>query len=395
MVIYKSFLINSFKMIFLRLGCALLALGVLPVQAEITFPAAQADFAAYQREVKDHLDANSLAHRGQAAIALNAPFSIAANKAVPYRGKFLLFHGLNDSPFVWHDLAEDIADRGFDVRAILFPAHGSHPQETIDVSYKQWINAARAHLKFWNTDDTPMHLGGFSLGGVIATILALENEDLDGLLLFSPAYHSSLNNYLRWSGLYSYFRDWLFNTMLIEDNPVKYNSISINSGSQYFKTTRVLKRKWGDKTISIPTLVVVTADDSVVDVNYTRKVFQTRFKSTKKTLLIYSNDETLPLKPAEILRSSAYPELRILNQSHLSVTNAPDNILYGGANGLLICNGNEYPIFMACLDAKQHWYGAQHTPSPDGVAVARTTINPDYDTVLALFDEVFSLEAQE
>ncbi len=46
-------------------------------------------------------------------------------------------------------------------------------------------------------------------------------------------------------------------------------------------------------------------------------------------------------------------------------------------------------IFMACLNSQQHWYGAQHTPSPDGVAVARTTYNPVFDTVVDLFEQVF------
>lgn len=358
--------------------------------AKTNVPLIFSDFAAHQQQAEQLLLNHSLGGRSPDEIRMNLPFSLSAKKDVPYRGKFLLFHGLNDSPFVWNDIAEDLSRSGFDVRAVLLQGHGAHPKYMLDVKYQQWLAAARLHLQQWKVDEVPFYLGGFSLGGVIATLLALENNDLDGLLLISPAFHSRLNNYLRWSSFYSLFKDWLFGTMLIEDNPVKYNSIAINSGAQYYKMTRYLKRRWRNHKINIPTLMVVTDADSVVDVEYTRKLFARRFVAKQKSLLIYSTESNFKKIDNEIIRNSYHPELRILNQSHLSLINAPDNILYTGSNPVLICNGNEYPIFMACMRSKQHWYGAQHTPSPDGVPVARTTFNPDYAFMFSQIGKVLS-----
>ena len=384
-----------FKKKFLPISViALLCYFIIPTigqgQVHEAFPLDFSDFNEHQQTTKEFLQNNSLTGRTDAEISLNLPFSLEANAAVPYRGKFLLFHGLNDSPFVWADIGKDLSHKGFDVRAILLPGHGAHPKFMLDIKYEQWLAAARKHLQQWNVDDTPMYLGGFSLGGVISTILALENNNIDGLLLISPAFHSKLNNYLRWSSVYSLFKDWLFGTMLIEDNPAKYNSIAINSGAQYFQTTRYLKKKWRKNKIDIPTLIVVTENDSVVDVEYTRDLFQQRFTAQTKSLVIYSANPQLDTRSDEIRRNSYHPELRILNQSHLSLTNSPTNILYTGTNPVLICNGNEYPIFIACLRAKKHWFGAQHTPSPDGVAVARATYNPDYRFILSQIDQVFT-----
>ncbi|MBX2880842.1 MAG: alpha/beta fold hydrolase [Granulosicoccus sp.] len=355
-----------------------------------TFPKPSNDFEQYLEDAWSYLSQNSLRHRTQEGIALNMPFELTANKDTTYRGKFLLIHGLNDSPFVWRDTAAQLVARGFDVRAILLPGHGTTPEHMLDVHYSDWLQTARQHLKLWNTDDTPLFLGGFSLGGVIATALSIENETIAGLLLFSPAYHSRLNHLLRWSWLYQKFQPWLFGGMIIEDNPAKYNSIPINSGDQYYRMTRYLKKKWKQRKIRIPTLVVVTVDDSVVDIPYVRKVFQRRFKHEDSRLIVYSANPHTELNHNEVLRNSEYLERRILNQAHLSLMNAPDNMLYGGEDGLLICNGNEYPIFMACMRSPEHWYGAQHTPSPDEVAVARTTINPDFHFVFEEFDRVFS-----
>ena len=353
------------------------------------FPEPLADFTVYRESVLNYLRAYSLPARTEADIRLNLPFELIASKAVPFRGKFLLIHGLNDSAYVWVDMAQALADRGYDVRAILLPGHGTHPADMLRVSYRQWLTAARRHLALWNVDDTPMYLGGFSLGGVIASILALENKQVAGLLLVSPAFNSQLNRLLRWSWLYAKFKPWMFGGMIVEDNPIKYNSIPINSGTQFYRTTKYLKNRWGGKFLDMPVLMVTSMNDSVVDVDYTRKLFQQRFASDRKKLVIYSNDASMAAKKNELIRPSAYPKRRILNQSHLSLINSSNNPLLGENGKQLICNGNEYPIFMACMHAKDHWYGAQHTRSPDGIAVARTTYNPDFDTVLQQFDKVF------
>ena len=354
-----------------------------------SFPKPLADFSAYRENVLSYLKAYSLPDRTEADIRLNLPFELIANEAVSYRGKFLLIHGLNDSAYVWKDMAQALADRGYDVRAILLPGHGSHPADMLNVSYQQWLAAARQHLALWNVDESPMYLGGFSLGGVIASILALENQQIAGLLLVSPAYNSQLNKMLRWSWLYAWYKPWMFGGMILEDNPVKYNSIPINSGTQYYRATKYLKNRWNEETLAMPVLMVVSMNDSVVDVEYTRKLFQRRFVSDRKKLLIYSSDASMVASKNEIIRPSAYPKRRILNQSHLSLINSPNNPLLGENGKQLICNGNEYPIFMACMRATGHWYGAQFTESPDGVAVARTTYNPDFDTILKQFDNVF------
>ncbi|MFT5116379.1 MAG: esterase/lipase [Parasphingorhabdus sp.] len=356
-----------------------------------SFPAPSSDFSVYRENLLGYLKKYSLPDRTEADIRLNLPFELPANKTVGYQGKFLLIHGLNDSAYVWRDMAQSISQRGFDVRAVLLPGHGSHPAKMLDVSYRQWLSATRLHLSLWNVDETPMYLGGFSLGGVIASILALENSNIAGLLLVSPAFHSRLDSKLRWAWLYAKFKPWMFGGLILEDNPIKYNSIPINSGKQYYNTTKYLKDNWGKKTLNIPVLMVASMNDSVVDVEYTRQIFQKRFISNQKKLILYSNNTSLAANQREVIRPSEYPKLRIINQAHLSLINSPDNSLLGKNGTQLICNGNEYPIFMACMRASGHWYGAQHTESPDAIAVARTTYNPDFDTILKHFDQVFQL----
>lgn len=353
-------------------------------------------FDAYRSSVDQWLAERTMAHRTPEARMLNLPFELAANPTVPYRGRFLLFHGLNDSTYVWQPLASELSQRGFDVRAILFDGHGSTPEDMLDVRWEWWLESAREHLAFWQDHNVPMFLGGFSMGAVIATWLSLDNPDIAGLLLISPAFESRLNHYLRWSGIYARFKPWVFGGMIREDNPIKYNSIPVNSGWQYYQLTRGLKRRWSRQDrLEMPVLMVVTEDDSVVSTIYTKKLFTRRFVSIESRLLSYSSElaqlaEQRSIHDEErfVYRSSFFPDRRILNQSHLGLMYPPENLLFGERGKVLVCNGNEYPVYSACMHSSRHWYGAQHTPSPDGVPVARTTYNPDWQAMLDLVDNV-------
>ena len=359
------------------------------------FPEPQANFQQHTDKVRRYLQDTQMPQREINDVEFNLPFERLADVSQQYKGKFLLIHGLNDSPYVFSDVATMLTRRGYDVRAILLPGHGNTPRAQLNMSYKKWLKAARQQFSLWDDGATPMYVGGFSMGGVLATILALENDSIEGLLLFSPAYKSTMNHLLRWSGIYSRFKPWVFGGMIIEDNPTKYNSIPINGAAQYYNLTKVLRHAWakrskGKRRLSIPVLAVASVDDSVVDINFTIDWFNKRFASENKKLIVYSNDTTLTDTQYVDYRTSSHPEYRILNQSHQSVLMSADNPLFGENGSVLVCNGNDWPTFSGCLYSDEsHWYGAQHTPSPDAVPVARTTFNPDFNVVFEEFDKVF------
>ena len=70
----------------------------------LAFPPFDADFSRYRHTLHGWLQERSMSHRSDDDIELNLPFELNANASVPYRGRYLLFHGLNDSPYVWHDI---------------------------------------------------------------------------------------------------------------------------------------------------------------------------------------------------------------------------------------------------------------------------------------------------
>lgn len=354
------------------------------------FPPPQEDFQAHMDEVRRYLLQTQLPQRQPSDVDYNVPFELTADPEVAYQGRYLLIHGLNDSPAVWRDVGRELARRGYDVRAILLPGHGNTPEAQLHVTFEMWLNAARQQLEYWQTDDEPIFIGGFSLGGVIATILAMEYDGVDGLLLFSPAFHSSRSHLLRWASLVSYFKPWVFGGMIIEDNPTKYNSIPINAAAQYYKGTKYLGSLWRGQQLTMPVLMVASRDDSVVSIDRLRRIFSRHFSSPRKRLILYAHGD-MEAGAEEIVRESAYPDYRILNQSHMSLLISPDNELFGREGRQLVCNGNEWAVFSACLyyTKGERWKGAEGTASPDGLPVARTTFNPDFEFIMQQYDEIF------
>ena len=356
------------------------------------FPAPQRDFQQHIDQMRMYLLDTQLPSRSTVDVEYNLPFQLTASKNVPYRGKYLLIHGLNDSPAVWRDVARQLVQRGYDVRAILLPGHGNTPNAQLNIRYEMWLDAARAQLEFWRTEGVPFYMGGFSMGGVIASILAVEYDSVDGLLLFAPAYYSTKNKLLRWARLASYFKEYVFGGMIIEDNPTKYNSIPINAAAQYYRTTKYLSRLWRRRQLDMPVLMVESFDDSVVSARHTRNIFEHHFSSPRKRLVLYGNDP-VEARANEVLRSGSFPEYRILSQSHQGMMIAPDNPLFGIGGTQRVCNGNEWKVFSACLyydySLGPLWFGAEGQPSPDDVPVARTTFNADFKFLFQLYDEVF------
>ncbi|NVL31549.1 alpha/beta hydrolase, partial [Pseudomonas syringae pv. actinidiae] len=59
------------------------------------------------------------------------------------KGGVLLVHGLGDSPWSFHDVAQKLADQGYLVRTVLLPGHGTKPQDMLDVRLEQWQQVVR------------------------------------------------------------------------------------------------------------------------------------------------------------------------------------------------------------------------------------------------------------
>lgn len=171
-------------------------------------------------------------------------------------GVAVFLHGLTDSPYSLRHVARQYRERGFLAIAIRLPGHGTVPAGLTEIEWEDWLAATRLAVREARRrggPDVPLHLIGFSNGGALALIYALdaiENVDLarpDRLVLISPMI--GITAFARFAGLAGLpallprFAKAAWLSVLPEFNPFKYNSFPVNGARQSHLLTNALQQK--------------------------------------------------------------------------------------------------------------------------------------------------------
>lgn len=170
-------------------------------------------------------------------------------------GVAVFLHGLTDSPYSLRHVARQYRDRGFLAIAIRLPGHGTVPAGLSEVEWEDWLAATRLAVREARrrvAPQVPLHLVGFSNGGALALMYALEAIEKpelarpDRLVLISPMV--GITAFARFAGLAALpallprfaKASWL--SVLPEFNPFKYNSFPVNGARQSHLLTNALQR---------------------------------------------------------------------------------------------------------------------------------------------------------
>ncbi len=210
----------------------------------------------------------------------------------------VLVHGLSDSPYYMKALAEFFhTELGYNVYLPLLQGHGlQDPQGMDSVTLEEWkLNVSYAISKA-KTTQTRVSVGGFSTGGALSYLMAVENPDVTGALyLFSAALDLSdekiilsgnlkesvlrserfVNLSQRALGLMSRASS-LFNQgedsgpNLIGENPFKYKFIDLDGAHQLARlieqTDRITAGFSSDKRFKVPVFIAHSEVDETVDI---------------------------------------------------------------------------------------------------------------------------------
>ena len=222
-------------------------------------------FDDVQREVTRKLDAadrvpanryfeGSPVYPGHFAQDFNRSF-VLEPKGKPV-GAVVLLHGLTDSPYSQRHIAAFYRDQGFVAIVPRMPAHGTVPAALTDVEWEDWMAATRLAVREARSriePSAPLHLVGFSNGGALALMYALDSigdEKLsrpDRLVLISPMV--GITRAARYAGLAGLpallpaFAKAAWLGIVPEFNPFKYNSFPVNGARQSYRLTRDLQAR--------------------------------------------------------------------------------------------------------------------------------------------------------
>jgi carboxylesterase len=98
----------------------------------------------------------------------------------------VLLHGFNDSPQTMRSPAAAMHAAGWTVYAPVLPGHGRSPRAFAESGADAWIAAARAAVQEALQRHRHVAVGGLSMGGALAAIVASEERSVKAAVLFAP-----------------------------------------------------------------------------------------------------------------------------------------------------------------------------------------------------------------
>lgn len=334
----------------------------------------------------------------ESILFVNAPFELRPDDRVAPRGSsgkyrrgIVLIHGLSDSPYVIRPLARHLQRRGFLVRAVLLPGHGTVPGDLLEVDRRDWLAALRYGTATVKADVEEVYLGGFSTGGALCVYHALQDREIRGLILMAPAlaikdWRASM------AGLLKYLQPWVGDPK--EDRQyTEYSSFAVNAVHQlYLLTLEIEKELEADRTIDIPVFTALSEDDATVDTKRILEIMATSATSPRNTLVLFTkHPEKRPWGhlPGVIHEKGDLPSRHIVDISHIAIPIPKEDPLLGETGSYRSClhYENDLEKQARCMTEKDLPTG-EITPEnliTHGV-MRRLTYNPHFGRMMEHLD---------
>jgi esterase/lipase len=281
-------------------------------------------------------------------VAGNSPFELhpagdfQKGRDKPYKRGVLLTHGLTDSPYFMQHLAAFFQDNGFRVMAVLLPGHGTQPGDLLDVRWQEWAKAVAYGAECLAAEVDELYLAGFSAGAALSILHSLHDQQVRGLLLFSPALEIPARaKHAHWHRWYSWLMPLAKWAHIRPDADIyKYESLTKNSVAQVHALCKTLGTQLQSHDLAIPVFAAASADDVTVHTSATLR-FMARVRHSSSRLVLYSTATNKPPTGIQTERlelvNSVVPDQNIVSSAHTAIVLPPDDPHYGAAGEYVNC----------------------------------------------------------
>ncbi|MEZ5582125.1 MAG: alpha/beta fold hydrolase [Candidatus Competibacteraceae bacterium] len=171
------------------------------------------------------------------------------------RAGVLMLHGLSDSPYSLHSLAERLHQAGAWVVGLRLPGHGTTPSGLVEVRWQDMAAAVRLAMRHLQRQagGQPLTIVGYSNGGALAVHYALDAladsglPSVSRLVLLSPEIGVSPAAALAvWQARIGHLlglEKLAWNAILPEYDPFKYGSFAVNAGDLAYRITSAMQTR--------------------------------------------------------------------------------------------------------------------------------------------------------
>ncbi|NMA02321.1 MAG: alpha/beta fold hydrolase [Clostridia bacterium] len=174
----------------------------------------------------------------------------------------LLVHGFTGSPGEMFPLGQFLNQKGYTVRGVLLPGHGTKVEDLEGVGWSEWYQEVENEYKRLRESCSQVFVIGLSMGGALSLNLATENVLAGVVSICAPIYIADKKAYLT-----PYLKRFVrYSKKKVRKKP--YNSFSydvypLSGTAQLVKAIPAIKKNLGK--ITSPALIIQAQQDKTVE----------------------------------------------------------------------------------------------------------------------------------
>ena len=201
------------------------------------------------------------------------------------KGAVLFVHGFAGAANNFADVPDRLAARGWRVRVMRLPGHGTTPRDFAEQNPDDLLAAVQAEIDALTAKHDKVILIGHSMGGALST-LAASHADVDGLVLAAPYFGVTYHWFYLlppevWTEIARPIIPWIYkgklfmqvNRVEAKDRIVSYNWIPTRASVTLARIGRSAKRPAVLKQITCPVLLLHSMGDKAASPKAAARAF--------------------------------------------------------------------------------------------------------------------------
>ncbi|MDP4171162.1 MAG: alpha/beta fold hydrolase [Bacillota bacterium] len=189
----------------------------------------------------------------------------------------VIIHGFSGNPWEVEPLAHALERMGYEVMTPLLPGHSIDKERIGKATALDWTQMIEKIVKHAIEENKKIHMIGFSMGAMIASIMAYRYQ-LSTLVLLSPAVYV-LTPYVLKMKLENFYKNRRENRSRTSYT-ISFPSTPIYNMLQFQKIVRQAKRIF--QNISIPICIIHGQKDEIVDPKSSELIYRVTSSKDKE-----------------------------------------------------------------------------------------------------------------
>ncbi len=224
--------------------------------------------------------------------AVGRPFLLTPRQI---RGGVVLVHGYMAAPLEVRPMAEYLAHLGYAVYGVRLPGHGTAPEDLAQTSWEDWLDCVGRGCAILNTLTPKVHLGGFSMGGILALVAAARSGDaVRGVFAINAPYE--LRRYTAKLASSIVTMNQLLNRLSGNEEPWYVENAPENTHINYLRNPVTGVKELGNAmnamkaelgAVCVPSLVVQADGDTVVHPDSGQRIFEGLCAHDKELIMVH------------------------------------------------------------------------------------------------------------